>query len=43
LDYEGIDTSRHLRQPAAAPKDHQKPYVLPTQKMDTMTVTQVIH
>jgi hypothetical protein len=40
-DYEGIDTSRHPRQPAAAPKDHQKPYVSPIVKMDTMTVTQV--
>ncbi|CAF0850225.1 unnamed protein product [Rotaria sordida] len=38
-DYEGIDTSRHLRQPAVIPKD-KKPYVAPIQKMDTISVTQ---
>ncbi|CAF3335042.1 unnamed protein product [Rotaria socialis] len=39
-DYEGIDASRHTRQPPAAPKDHNRPYVPPIQKMDTMSVTQ---
>ncbi|CAF4247026.1 unnamed protein product [Rotaria magnacalcarata] len=41
IDYEGIDARRHTRQPPAAPKDHNKPYVPPIQKMDTMSVTQV--
>ncbi|CAF4250040.1 unnamed protein product [Rotaria sp. Silwood2] len=38
VDYEGIDTSRHLRQPAVVPKD-KRPYVAPMQKMDTISVT----
>jgi len=40
-DYEGIDINQHHREPAAAPKDLKKPYVVPQQKMETMTVTQV--
>ena len=43
VDFEGIDTNLHPRQPMAAPKDHQRPYVAPVQKMETMTVTKVIH
>ncbi len=40
-DYEGIDTSQHHREPAVVPKDKQKLYVVPNQKMETVTVTQV--
>ena len=40
-DYEGIDTKLHRREPPVAPKDKQQTYVVPYQKMDTMTVTQV--
>lgn len=40
-DYEGIDTKLHRREPPVAPKDKQLSYVVPYQKMDTMTVTQV--
>lgn len=42
VDYPGYDPSQHPRQPAAIPKDEQRPYMPPTQKMDTMTVTQVV-
>ncbi len=42
VDYPGHDTNQHPRQQAAAPKDHQRPYMAPVQKMDTLTVTQVI-
>ncbi|CAF3579036.1 unnamed protein product [Rotaria sp. Silwood1] len=39
-DYPGHNASEHPRQPPAAPKDHQQPYIAPMQKMDTLTVTQ---
>ncbi|CAF3519050.1 unnamed protein product [Rotaria sordida] len=39
-DYPGHNASEHPRQPLAAPKDYQQPYVTPMQKMDTLTVTQ---
>ncbi|CAF0962145.1 unnamed protein product [Adineta steineri] len=38
-DYEGIDTSRHHRPPAVAPRDAQKLYMKPLQKMESLTVT----
>ena len=41
VDYEGIDTKLHRREPPVVPKDKQLSYVVPYQKMDTMTVTQV--
>lgn len=41
VDYPGHDTSEHPREPAAIPKEEQKPYIPPMQKMDTLTVTQV--
>jgi hypothetical protein len=42
VDYPGYDAIQHPRPPAAIPKDEQRPYIAPTQKMDTMTVTQVL-
>jgi len=42
-DYEGIDTSLHHREPPASHKDQQKVHIVPSQKMDTLTVTQVNH
>jgi hypothetical protein len=42
LDYPGYDTKQFPRQAGAAPKDHQKPYQAPIQKMDTQTTSQVL-
>ena len=42
VDYPGYDPSQYPRQPAAIPKDEHRPYIAPLQKMDTMTVTQVV-
>ena len=40
LDYPGYDAKKHHRPPAMAPKGQQ--YVAPVEKMDSLTVTQVI-